>query len=85
MSQIAAAAKDSVKVCIEAVGLLLQRILEASAGSGVPLGLNIESVSGYAEECEAAYTLFAALQVPLLLITYNSKFFIYGNDTLTYT
>ena len=37
-----------------------------TAGAGVPLGLNVESVSIVREEIDAAHTLFASLQAQLL-------------------
>lgn len=45
---------------------VLSAILVGTAGAGVPLGLNVESVSIVREEIDAAHTLFAALQAQLL-------------------
>jgi hypothetical protein len=45
---------------------VLQAILEGSAGSGVPLGLNVESVSIVKEEIDAAHSLFQLLQSSML-------------------
>jgi 5,10-methylenetetrahydrofolate reductase len=45
---------------------VLQAILAGSAGSGVPLGLNVESVSIVKEEIDAAHALFQLLQVAML-------------------
>ena len=44
----------------------LTRILDECHGSGVPLGLNVESVSGYRDEIDATHDLFRALQSILL-------------------
>ena len=60
---VQAASRASVKVCVGLLGEQLQQIMEATAGSGVPLGVNVESVSGYMEECVATADLFATLQV----------------------
>ena len=45
---------------------LLVTILQESAGSGVPLGLNVESLSIFKEEINAAHTVFQTLQATLL-------------------
>jgi len=45
---------------------LLVTILEQSAGSGVPIGLNVESLSIFKEEINAAHTVFQSLQATLL-------------------
>eukprot|EP00968_Pinguiococcus_pyrenoidosus_P024834 scaffold5106_cov248-Pinguiococcus_pyrenoidosus.AAC.2 len=44
----------------------LERILEGTYGCGVPLGLNVESVSGYRDEIDATHHLFRDLQCILL-------------------
>ena len=53
---------ESLVVLSEVLG----EILIGTAGSGVPLGLNVESVSIVKEEIDAAHTLFATLQAQLL-------------------
>ena len=45
---------------------LLTEILEQTAGSGVPIGLNVESLSIFKEEIDAAHDLFQKLQCILL-------------------
>jgi hypothetical protein len=42
---------------------LLQEILKQTSGSGVPIGVNVESLSIYKEEIDAAHDLFQKLQV----------------------
>jgi len=49
---------ESVRVCASA----LSRILDAAGGEGVPLGVNIESVSIRKEEIEASVDLYHALK-----------------------
>uniref|UniRef100_A0A7S1UIH8 Methylenetetrahydrofolate reductase (NAD(P)H) n=1 Tax=Phaeomonas parva TaxID=124430 RepID=A0A7S1UIH8_9STRA len=44
----------------------LIKILEGTSGCGVPLGLNVESVSGYRDEIDATHQLFRDLQCILL-------------------
>lgn len=66
VKEVQAASRVAVKTCINLMNKSLQGILQATASSGVPLGLNIESVSGYMEECMAACDLFFALQHTLL-------------------
>ena len=45
---------------------LLGTILLETAGSGVPLGINVESLSIFKEEIDAAHELFQSLQALLL-------------------
>jgi len=45
---------------------ILTVILERTGGAGVPLGLNVESLSIFKEEIDAAHELFQTLQVTLL-------------------
>mmetsp|Transcript_21893 Transcript_21893/g.43150 ORF Transcript_21893/g.43150 Transcript_21893/m.43150 type:complete len:392 (+) Transcript_21893:16-1191(+) len=66
LAEVKAASAVSVKACVGLLGESLDRILSFTASSGVPLGINVESVSGYAEECEASYALFEVLQRRLL-------------------
>jgi len=56
------AANEAVAVCVE----ILKEILEKVSGCGVPLGISVESVSGFKEEIEAAFELFRRLQKVLL-------------------
>mmetsp|Transcript_26250 Transcript_26250/g.43518 ORF Transcript_26250/g.43518 Transcript_26250/m.43518 type:complete len:438 (+) Transcript_26250:175-1488(+) len=53
-----AAVNESIKICSEA----LSTILERSSGTGVPLGINVESVSGFREEIDGVFELFRQLQ-----------------------
>ena len=58
----AAPVRESVRVLEET----LVALLGAAAGAGVPLGLNVESVSNVAEEIDAAHDLFRVLQAAML-------------------
>ena len=51
--------KESIVILCE----LLTTILEQTKGSGVPLGINVESLSIFKEEIDAAHELFQKLQV----------------------
>lgn len=42
---------------------ILARVLEATATTGIPLGINVESLSIFKEEIDAAHDLFQRLQV----------------------
>ena len=53
-----AAVGESVLVCCE----ILQKILSEAGDCGVPLGISVESVSGFREEIDAAFELFRRLQ-----------------------
>jgi len=64
-------ADSPVKESIELLCELLTTILEQTRGSGVPLGLNIESLSIFKEEIDGAHTLFMKLQ-SILLNSYGS-------------
>ena len=66
VKEVQAASRLAVHKCVALLDRSLTGILQATAGSGVPLGLNVESVSGYSEECMAACDLFFALQHTLL-------------------
>jgi hypothetical protein len=57
-----AAVQESCAICCEA----LQTILNAVVGCGVPLGINVESVSGFKEEIDGCFELFRQLQQILL-------------------
>jgi hypothetical protein len=58
--------KPVVEICCELLCAHLRTILEQTAGSGVPIGINVESVSGYKDEIDATHELFRALQAILL-------------------
>jgi hypothetical protein len=60
------ASPNPVQESIAALVEVLQKILLGTAGSGVPLGLNVESVSIVKEEIDGAHTLFQTLQATLL-------------------
>jgi hypothetical protein len=46
---------------------ILGSILEKTSGSGVPIGINVESLSIFREEIDGAHTLFQKLQVSRIL------------------
>jgi 5,10-methylenetetrahydrofolate reductase len=53
----------------ESIALLLEvfkEVLEGTAECGVPIGINVESLSIFREEIDAAHTLFGGLQEMLL-------------------
>jgi hypothetical protein len=54
---------------------LLTEILQQTRGSGVPLGINVESLSIFKEEIDAAHELFQRLQA-ILLNSYGSPWAI---------
>jgi hypothetical protein len=60
-------AENPVKESINLLCELLTTILARTAGSGVPLGINVESLSIFKEEIDAAHELFQRLQVSLFL------------------
>jgi hypothetical protein len=55
----------------------LINILASTKGCGVPLGINVESLSIYKEEIDAAMTLFQKLQVGQCINVSNTLSFIY--------
>ena len=57
---------NPVHESLSALKEVLIAVLQATAGSGVPLGLNVESVSIVREEIDGAHTLFQSLQATLL-------------------
>ena len=59
-------AESSVAESITILCELLTDILEQTAGSGVPIGLNVESLSIFKEEIDGAHDLFQKLQCILL-------------------
>eukprot|EP00908_Phaeocystis_cordata_P015768 Transcript_26943.p2 GENE.Transcript_26943~~Transcript_26943.p2 ORF type:complete len:439 (+),score=176.22 Transcript_26943:419-1735(+) len=56
------AVAESIAICCEA----LASILERSRDFGVPLGVNVESVSGFREEIDGVFELFRRLQQIML-------------------
>jgi hypothetical protein len=59
-------AESPVSESVKLLGEVLSTILEQTVGSGVPLGINVESLSIFREEIDAAHTLFQKLQALLL-------------------
>lgn len=57
------AAAQPVQESVNLLCELLTTILQRTAGSGVPLGINVESLSIFKEEIDAAHELFQRLQV----------------------
>lgn len=66
IADVQRAAKVSVGKCLSVLSRCLENILCATATSGVPLSINVESVSIYKEEIDAAHDLFQVLQRKLL-------------------
>jgi hypothetical protein len=58
--------KPAVELSCDLLCDNLRRILVETAGCGVPLGLNVESVSGFKDEIDATHDLFRSLQAILL-------------------
>lgn len=58
--------KQTCKECLVILEDILNKILHSTAQSGVPLGINVESVSIGKAETEAAHTLFQNLQKSML-------------------
>lgn len=56
-------ANNPVQESIEVLSDILKTILAQTGGSGVPIGLNVESLSIFKEEIDAAHELFQRLQV----------------------
>jgi hypothetical protein len=56
-------ASNPVAESVKMLGEFLTDILVRTAGSGVPLGINVESLSIFKEEIDATHTLFQSLQV----------------------
>jgi 5,10-methylenetetrahydrofolate reductase len=59
-------AESPVTESIKILQGLLVTILENTGGCGVPLGLNVESLSIFKDEIEASHVLFQTLQASLL-------------------
>ena len=66
IAEVQQAAKVSVSKCVQVLSGCLDKILAATGTSGVPLSINVESVSIYREEIDAAHALFQVLQRKLL-------------------
>jgi len=60
------AAENPVNESVKILQDLLVAILEHTGGCGVPLGLNVESLSIFKDEIEASHVLFQTLQATLL-------------------
>jgi hypothetical protein len=60
--------QESINILCEILG----EILLQTKGSGVPLGINVESLSIFKEEIDAAHELFQKLQVQLVSIIHSS-------------
>lgn len=58
--------ENPTQASIEILSRLLETILRATAGSRVPLSVNVESVSIVKEEIDGAHTLFQSLQKIML-------------------
>ena len=56
-------AENPVNESVAVLTEILASIMEQCGSSGVPFGINVESVSIYKEEIDAAHTLFQKLQV----------------------
>lgn len=59
-------AENPVKESLALLCEVLSTVLLQTAGSGVPLGINVESLSIYKEEIDSAHELFQRLQALLL-------------------
>jgi hypothetical protein len=59
-------AKAPVEISCDMLCEFLRCILLETAGCGVPLGINVESVSGFKDEIDATHDLFRRLQAILL-------------------
>lgn len=59
-------AESPVIESVKLLGELLTTILHRTGGSGVPLGVNVESLSIFKEEIDATHNLFQSLQAILL-------------------
>eukprot|EP00617_Octactis_speculum_P010554 CAMPEP_0185773440 /NCGR_PEP_ID=MMETSP1174-20130828/73589_1 /TAXON_ID=35687 /ORGANISM="Dictyocha speculum, Strain CCMP1381" /LENGTH=398 /DNA_ID=CAMNT_0028460131 /DNA_START=17 /DNA_END=1213 /DNA_ORIENTATION=+ len=53
---------NSLDIATQMICEMLTNILESTARTNVPLGVNVESVSGFREEIDASFTLFQSLQ-----------------------
>lgn len=57
------AAENPVQESIAILCEILQKVLQGTARSGVPLGINVESLSIFKDEIDASHVLFQKLQV----------------------
>jgi hypothetical protein len=76
-------AANPVKESIEVHCEILKDILEKTAGAGIPLGINVESLSIFKEEIDAAQELFQRLQVRFIFIKFYKHFIDYTLGTIT--
>ncbi len=60
-------AADPVRESVLLLGELFITLLEQTGSSGVPIGINVESLSIFKEEINAAHDLFQSLQVCVVL------------------
>ena len=58
--------KTPVQISCDIMCENLRKILDETRTCGVPLGINVESVSGYRDEIDATHDLFRALQSIML-------------------
>ena len=58
--------KTPVEISSDIMCENLRAILDATSTCGVPLGINVESVSGYRDEIDATHDLFRSLQTIML-------------------
>jgi hypothetical protein len=56
-------AENPVRESVSLLQEILMNILEATSNSGVPIGINVESLSIFKDEIDAAHDLFQLLQV----------------------
>jgi hypothetical protein len=61
-------AESPVSESITLLCEILGSILEQTSASGVPIGINVESLSIFREEIDGAHTLFQRLQVSTLIL-----------------
>merc|ERR1712072_883466 len=59
-------AKAPVEISCDLLCEKFRYILMETAGCGVPIGINVESVSGFKDEIDATHDLFRRLQAVLL-------------------
>jgi hypothetical protein len=64
-------ATDNVRESITILKEILIRILQNTSSSGVPIGLNVESLSIFKEEINGAHELFQILQVSKYMLLYD--------------
>ena len=64
----------TVKESVALLRELLLAVLEGTHNSGVPIGINVESLSIFKDEIDAAHDLFQLLQATLLNSRGNQSF-----------